>query len=408
MQRVVITGTGTICPLGLNIEEFRRNLVAGKSGVGPISHFDASDYPVKVAAEVKDFDPAHYIDPKTVQRTPRAVHFVIPAVKEALAAACLDMTGEQPERVGVIGANMLEYHYVGEDWERLKKRGPRRVDPLLFSKAGPSTVSLQVGMLLGAKGPNITVNSLCASGSDTIATAHNFIRFDYADVMIAAASDASLSEMGIASISIVGALTKEPDPDKASRPFDLNRNGFVYGEGCGVLILESLEHAKRRGAPILAEVTGAGWSFDAYDATAPQPETEAIAMRNALQDAGVKAKEVDYINAHGTSTRLNDVSETTAIKLAFGDRAYQIPISSFKSMFGHLVTAAGAVESIGMILAMNNGVIPPTIHYETPDPECDLDYVPNVARKAQVNVCLKNSFGLGGQNCCLILKRFAD
>lgn len=408
MQRVVVTGMGVICPIGLNIDDYWTSLVDGKSGVDFISHFDASNYPVKLAAEVKGFDPADYIDRKTVQRTPRCVHMVAPALREAVAQARLDMAGEQPERVGVVSSNMLEYHYVGEDWERLKQRGPRRVDPLLFTKAGPSTVSLQVGMMLGAKGPNTTVNSLCASGADVIATARNFIQFGYADVMIAAASDASLSELGIASISLLGALTKESDPDKASRPFDLNRNGFVYGEGAGVLVLESLEHARKRGAAILVEVAGAGWSFDAYDATAPQPETEAIAMRSALRNAGVTPGDVNYINAHGTSTKLNDRSETEAIKMAFGEDAYQIPVSSFKSMFGHMVTAAGAVEAIGVVLAINNGVIPPTIHYETPDPECDLDYVPNVARKARIDVCLKSNFGLGGQNCCLVLKRFTD
>ncbi|MDD5511153.1 MAG: beta-ketoacyl-ACP synthase II [Dehalococcoidales bacterium] len=408
MQRVVITGMGVVCPIGLSIDSYWIGLAEGKSGVDFISHFDASNYPVKLSAEVKGFNPADHLDSKMVQRTPRCVHLVVPALREAVAQAGLDMADEQPERVGVIGANMLEYQYVGEDWERLKQRGPRRVDPLLFTKAGPSTVSLQVGMLMGAKGPNSTVNSLCASGTDVIATARNFIQFGYADVMIAAASDASLSELGIASISLLGALTKELNPDQASRPFDLNRNGFVYGEGAGVLVLESLEHARKRGVPVLAEVAGAGWSFDAYDATAPQPETEAIAMRSALKNGGVRPEEVDYINAHGTSTKLNDRSETEAIKMVFAERAYQIPVSSFKSMFGHMVTAAGAVEAIGAVLAINNGVIPPTIHYETPDPECDLDYVPNVARKARVDVCLKSSFGLGGQNCCLVLKRFTE
>ena len=402
MQRVVVTGMGVICPIGLNIEEFWTNLVAGKSGVSPITCFDASNYSVKVAAQVREFDPTEFMDLKAVERTTRAIHFAIPATKEAVASARLDMTQEQAERVGIISANMPQHKYIGEEWESLQRRGPRRVDPLMTIKAGPSTVSLQVGMLLGASGPNITVNSLCASGADAIAAALNFIRFGYADVMIAATSDASLDEIAIAGMSIIGALTKEPDPEKACRPFDLNRNGFVYGEGCGVLILESYEHARKRGASILAEVAGAGWTFDAHDVTAPQSDTEAIAMRNALRDAGVKPEEVDYINAHGTSTRLNDVSETKAIKMVFGDRAYQIPISAHKSMFGHLVTAAGAVESIGVILAINNGIIPPTIHYETPDPECDLDYVPNIARQAQINVCLKNSFGLGGQNCCLV------
>jgi 3-oxoacyl-[acyl-carrier-protein] synthase II len=405
MQRIVVTGMGTICPLGLNVREFWKNLSAGKSGVGPISRFDASNYPVKVASEVGGFEPTSYIDGKTVQRSPRSVHFAIPAVKEAAAQAELDMGREQPERVGVICTSMLEYHYVGEDWVKLKEKGPRRVDPLLLTKAGPSTVSLQIGMLLGATGPNLSVNSLCASGSDTIATASDYIRFNYADVMVAVASDASLSELGIAATSLIGALTKEPNPDKASQPFDLNRSGFVYGEGCGALILESLEHAKKRGAPILAEVAGAGRTFDAHDFTAPSPEKEAIAMRLALKSAGVRPDEVNYINAHGTSTKLNDASETKAIKMALGDFAYRIPISSFKSMFGHLVTAAGMVESIGVILAINNGIIPPTIHYETPDPECDLDYVPNVAREAKLDTCFKNSFGLGGQNCCLILKK---
>jgi 3-oxoacyl-[acyl-carrier-protein] synthase II len=406
MKRVVVTGMGVVCPIGLNLEEFWTNLVAGKSGINTISCFDASNYAVKVAGEVRNFDPTEHMDLKTVQRTRRGVHFAIPATKEAVANARLDMTQEPPERVGIISSNMLEHKFIAEGWGSLK--GGRRADPLFFTKASPSVVSLQLGMLLRARGPNTSVNSLCASGTDAIGTALNFIRLGYADVMIAAASDASLDEMTISALSILGALTKEPDPDKASRPFDLNRSGFVYGEGCGVLVLESLEHAQKRGVPILAEVGGVGWIFDAYDATAPNPETEALAMKNALKEAGVSPEEVDYINAHGTSTRLNDVSETKAIKLVFGDRAYQIPISSNKSMFGHMITAGGAVESIGAILTMNHSIIPPTIHYETPDPDCDLDYVPNVAREAEIDICLKDSFGLGGQNCCLVLKKYKE
>ncbi len=406
MKRVVVTGMGVVCPIGLNIEEFWPNLVAGKSGINTISCFDTTNSPVKVAGEVRNFDPTQHMEPKTVQRTRRGVHFAIPATKEAVAKAKLDMTQESPERVGVISSNMLEHKFIAEGWGSLK--GGRRADPLFFTKASPSVVSLQLGMLLRARGPNTSVNSLCASGTDTIGTALNFIRLGYADVMIAAASDASLDEMTVSALSVLGALTKEPDPDKACRPFDLNRNGFVYGEGCGVLVLETLEHAQKRGAPILAEIAGVGWIFDAYDATAPNPETEALAMMNALKDAGVSPEDVDYINAHGTSTKLNDVSETRAIKMAFGDRAYQIPISAHKSMFGHLITAGGAVESIGAILTINNGIIPPTIHYETPDPDCDLDYVPNVAREAEVNICLKDSFGLGGQNCCLVLKKYKE
>ncbi len=406
MKRVVVTGMGVVCPIGLNINEFWTNLVAGKSGINTISCFDTTNYAVKVAGEVRNFDPTQHMDLKTAQRTRRGVHFAIPATKEAVANAKLDMTKELPERVGIVSSNMLEHKFIAEGWGTLK--GGRRADPLFFTKASPSVVSLQLGMLLRARGPNTSVNSLCASGTDTIGTALNFIRLGYADVMIAAASDASLDEMTISALSVLGALTKEPDPNKACRPFDLNRSGFVYGEGCGVLVLESLEHAQKRGAPILAEVAGVGWTFDAYDATAPNSETEALAMKNALKDAGVSPEEVDYINAHGTSTKLNDVSETRAIKMVLGDRAYQIPLSAHKSMFGHMITAGGAVESIGAILTINNGIIPPTIHYETPDPDCDLDYVPNVAREAEVNVCLKESFGLGGQNCCLVLKKLKE
>ena len=406
MKRVVVTGMGVVCPIGLNRDEFWANLVAGKSGINHISCFDTTNFAVKVAGEVRNFDPTNHMDLKTAQRTRRGVHFAIPAAKEAVAQARLDMTQEQPERVGIVSSNMLEHKFIAEGWGSLK--GGRRADPLFFTKASPSVVSLQLGLLLKARGPNTSVNSLCASGTDAIGTALNFIRLGYADVMIVAASDASLDEMTVSALSVLGALTKEPDPDKASRPFDLNRNGFVYGEGCGVLVLETLEHARKRAVPILAEVAGVGWIFDAFDATAPNPETEALAMKSALRNAGVTPDEVDYINAHGTSTKLNDVSETRAIKMVFGERAYQIPISASKSMFGHMITAGGAVESIGAILTMNHGIIPPTIHYETPDPECDLDYVPNVARKAEVNVCLKDSFGLGGQNCCLVLKKFKE
>jgi len=408
VQRVVVTGMGTVCPIGLNIEEYWKNLSAGKSGVGLISKFDATDYPVKVAAEVKGLDPTRYMDLKTVERTTRTIHLVVPAAKEAVASAGLDMAREQAERVGIVSANMQENRYVAKGFDTLAKRGPRRVDPLFFTKGAPSIVSLQLGMLFGARGPSTSVNSLCASGTDAIGCALNFIRLGYADVMIVATSDASLDEMTVAALSVIGALSKETDPDKACRPFDLNRSGFVYGEGAGVMVLESREHAMKRGAPVLAELAGAGWTFDAYDTTAPRPDTEAIAMRIAIQNAGLRPEDVEYINAHGTGTRLNDVSETKAIKMVFGERAHQIPISANKSMFGHMLSAGGLVESIGAVLTISRGVIPPTINYETPDPECDLDYVPNVARRAQVNACLKNSFGLGGQNCCLVFKKFKE
>ena len=408
MQRVVVTGMGVICPLGLTTDELWTNLASGKSGVGLIQKFDATEFPVKVSAEVKDFDPAKYMDIKTMERTQRTIHMALPAAKEAIEASGLDMSKEKPERVGIVSACMQENMTIVEGWKVLQRRGPRRADPLFFTKGAPSIISLQVGLLYGFNGPCISVNSLCASGADVIANAVNYIRLGYADVMAAVASDTSLDEMTVASMGVLGALSKNPDPETACRPFDLNRDGFIYGEGAGALVLESYEHAKQRGAPILAEVAGTGWSYDAFDVSAPQAKTETIAMKNALRNAGVRPDEVDYINAHGTSTKLNDVCETKAIKLTFGDQAYKIPVSSSKSMFGHLITAGGLVESIAVVLAINHGLIPPTIHYETPDPECDLDYVPNVAREAKLDICLKDSFGFGGQNCCLILKRFKD
>jgi 3-oxoacyl-[acyl-carrier-protein] synthase II len=405
IPRVVVTGMGTINPLGLSVKEFWEGLVAGKSAIGPITHFDASKFRVKVDAEVRGFDATKYMDLKAIDRTSRTIQFAIAAAKEAIQSAGLDMAQENPERVGVIISTMTEQGYVVWGWELYQKMGPRRADPLFITKSTASAASMQVGMMLGAKGANSAVNSLCASGADAIGTATNFIRLGYADVMIAGGSDASLEPVGMAGIDILGALSHESDPSKACRPFDLNRNGFVYAEGTGLVVLESYEHAKRRGASILAEVAGAGWSFDAHDATAPAPEAEAYAMRIALQNARVKIEDVDYINAHGTSTKMNDACETKAIKMMFGEHAYKIPISSTKSMIGHSITAAGAIETVATILIMNKGIIHPTINYETPDPDCDLDYVPNVARPAQVNVCLKNSFGLGGENCCLVLKR---
>ncbi|MAF84899.1 MAG: beta-ketoacyl-[acyl-carrier-protein] synthase II [Dehalococcoidales bacterium] len=407
-RRVVITGVGAVTPLGLNAEEFWAGLSAGKSGIGYISYFDTSNYQVKVDAEINGFDPAKYMDLKIVDRTPRSVHLAITAAQEAMEMAGLDMSKEMAERVGVITSTMIENDYIIKGFENIKKRGPRRGDPLFITKISPAVVSSQIGLLIGAKGPNSSVNSLCASGADAIGNAMNHIRLGYADVLISGGSDASLEATAIAGLNLLGALTRDPDPAKACRPFDLNRSGFVYGEGAGIVILESYEHAKKRGAPILAELAGVGWSFDAYDATAPQAETQAVAINNALEDAGLHPEEIDYINAHGTSTRLNDSCETKAIKIVFGDNAYRIPVSSNKSMFGHIIAGAGAVEAVAAVLTINNGVIPPTINYETPDPECDLDYVPNVARQAEVNACLSNSFGLGGNNCCLVIKRFNE
>ena len=404
-RRVVITGMGVITPLGLTVEDYWQGLINGRSGIGPITLFDASSYPVKVAAEVKDFEPTDYMHIKRADRTARCTQFAIAASRMALQSAHLDMTAEKPERVGVVIATSGMTSDIADVGEVIKKRGPMRVDPLLISKVAPSMVPAQVGLEIGARGPNVSINSACASGSDALGTAMNHLRLGHADVMVAGGAESTISPVAIASTGRVGALSREPDPNKASRPFDLNRGGFVFGEGAGILVLETYEHARERGAPVLAELAGAGWSFDAFNETAPQAEQQAIAMKMALEDAGVSPEEVDYINAHGTATKLNDAEETKATKLVFGERAYRIPMSSNKSMIGHLACAAGAVEAVAAVMTVREGIIPPTVNYETPDPQCDLDYVPNKARRQAVNVCLSNSFGMGGQNCSIVIRK---
>jgi len=406
LPRIVITGLGAITPLGLTVEEYWQGLVNGQSGFGPITLFDASAYPSRVAAEVKNFNPEKYMPIKRVDRTSRCIQFAIAASNMAIESARLDMLQEKREKVGVIIATSGMMSIIADEGEVLRKKGPMRIDPLSITKTAPSMVTAQVGLEIGAKGPNTSLNSACASGSDALGIALNHLRLGHADVIVAGGAEANVNPIAIAGTARVGALSRETDPGKASRPFDLNRDGFVFGEGAGIMILETLEHAQGRNAPILAELAGAGWSFDAYNETAPDAETQAIAMRMVLQDAGVTPEEVDHINAHGTSTRLNDAAETRAIKMVFGDRAYKIPVSSNKSMIGHLACAAGAAEAVAAVMTVREGIIPPTIHYETPDPECDLDYVPNKARRQPVNVCLSNSFGMGGQNCSLIIRRF--
>jgi 3-oxoacyl-[acyl-carrier-protein] synthase II len=403
-KKVVITGLGAVTPLGLNVDEFWQGLAEGRNGVAPITAFDTLNCPVKLAAEVKGFAPEKYMPLKRIDRTSRPTHFAIAAAKMAIESARLDLAREDRERIGTIIATGGMPAMLIDQAEVLKVKGPNRIDPLLASKVGSNMVGVQVGMEFGLRGPNSTINSACASGSDSLGIALNHIRMGHADVMVAGGADATVTRIGMAATGIVGALTRNPDPSTACRPFDLNRNGFIFGEGAGMLVLESFEHARQRGAPVLAELAGAGWSFDAYNETAPYAEMQAKAMKMALQDAEISPDEVEYINAHGTSTKLNDSAETKAVKIVFGQRAYKIPMSSNKSMIGHLATAAGSVEAIATVLTILKGKIPPTINYQTPDPECDLDYVPNKARDQKVNICLSNSFGLGGQNCCLIIK----
>ncbi len=404
-RRVVVTGLGAITPLGLTVEDFWNGLVSGRSGIGHITLFDTTNYPVKIAAEVKGFDPTLYMDEKRADRTGRCTQFAIAATKMAMATARLHMDSEAAEKVGVMIATSGMTSMLVDEAETIRSR-PNRIDPLLIPKMAPSMVSSQVALDIGARGPNSSINSACASGNDVLGLAVNHILLGNADVIIAGGSEANINPAAIAATARVGALSREPDPSRASRPFDLNRSGFVYGEGAAILVLESLEHARRRGAPILAELAGAGWSFDAYNDTAPDPNVEAIAIRAALDSAGIAPQQVDYINAHGTGTKLNDAAETKAIKIVFGESAYRVPVSSIKSMIGHLACAAGAIEAIASVMTIVKGIIPPTINLETPDPECDLDYVPNRARCQTVNICLSNSFGMGGQNCCLVFKKF--
>jgi 3-oxoacyl-[acyl-carrier-protein] synthase II len=405
--RVVITGMGAITPLGLTVDDHWRGLVNGQSAIGPITKFDTARYPVKVAAEVKCFEPTDYMDIKRVDRTALCTQYAIAATRMALAEAQLDVTKEKQERLGLVIATSGAMHLLADVGEILRNRGPMRVDPLLISKVSPSMVAAIVGLEFGLKGPNTSLNSACASGNDALGTALNLLRLGHADVMVAGGTESQVNPLAIAITGRVGALSRQSDPKKACRPFDLERDGMVYGEGAAALILETIEHAQNRGAPMLAELSGAGWTFDAFNETAPDPAQEAIAMGMALRDAGVTLEDIDYINAHGTSTKLNDAAETKAIKLLFGERARKVPISSNKSMVGHLACAAGAIEAIAAVMTVREGIIPPTINYATPDPECDLDYVPNVARRQPVNTCLSNSFGMGGQNCCVVIKRFA-
>lgn len=404
-HRVVITGLGVITPLGLTVDDYWQGLVNGKSGIDLITLFDTSNYPVKVAAEVKGFEPTNYMDIKRVDRTARCTQFALAAARMAIESARLDMSQEKRERVGVIIATSGAIHLLADLGEILNKKGPMRVDPLLISKVAPSMVPAQVGLEFGLKGPNSSLNSACGSGSDALGTALNLLRLGHADVMVAGGAETQVNPVATAITGRVGALSREPDPRKACRPFDLNRSGMVWGEGGAILILETYEHAQQRGAPILAELAGAGWSFDAFNETAPDPAQEVVAMKMALCDAGNSPDEVDYVNAHGTATKLNDAAETKALKVLLGNKAYKTPVSSNKSMIGHLACAAGAIEAVAAVLTVRHGIIPPTINYETPDPECDLDYVPNTARRQTVNVCLSNSFGMGGQNCCLVIKR---
>ncbi len=408
MNRVVITGLGALTPLGIGVEPTWAALCAGRSGVGPITRFDATGFPVRIAAELRGFDPANYIEAKDIKKMDTFIHYAVAAAAMAVEDAKLTVPVRQPERVGVYVGSGIGGLGAIEHWhDVLHAKGPQRISPFFIPMTIINLASGQIAIRVGAKGPNSCAVTACATGNHCIGDAYRIIQRGEADVMIAGGTEAAITPLGVAGFAASRALsTRNDQPAQACRPFERDRDGFVLGEGAGIVVLESLDHARRRGASIYAELVGYGATADAYHITAPSEDGEGAArcMRLALEEAHIAPSEVGYINAHATSTSA-DAVETMAVKRAFGDAARRIPISSTKSMTGHLLGAAGGIEAVFTVLAMTKGVLPPTINLEQPDPACDLDYIPNVARQSRVDVALSNSFGFGGTNACLLFRR---
>jgi 3-oxoacyl-[acyl-carrier-protein] synthase II len=409
-RRVVITGLGAVTPLATGVEESWRKLCQGKSGVARITKFDPSGFKSQIAAEIKDFHPEDFIDKKKIRRTDPFIQYALAATRMAMDDAGLTINGNNASRVGVVlgscTGGMATYE---KNLFALRDEGTEKVSPFFIPAFIANMAAGEISMAFGAKGPGKCVVTACATGSNSIGDAFRLIQYDEADAMIAGGSEAYILPVGIAGFDKMRALSRRnSEPEKASRPFDKDRDGFVIGEGAGVVILEEMESAMRRGAKVYAELAGYSSNIDGIHITEPDWENQARCLKLALNDAAISPADVDYINAHGTATVLNDVSETKAIKAALGEHSKKVPISSNKSMIGHLLGAAGVVEAIFTVLTMRDGIIPPTINYDTPDPECDLDYVPNIARKAQVNIALSNSFGFGGVNATLVFKKFEE
>jgi 3-oxoacyl-[acyl-carrier-protein] synthase II len=414
-RRVVITGMGGLTPLGNSVAEFWQGCVDGRSGIDYISLIEPEvymNYPVHISGEVHDFEPTRYMERRDARRMARFSQLAVAATRQAIEDADLDLDSVDRERVGVlIGNGIGGMPNTDAAMRTILSRGGMRLDPLYLAKMLPNMAAAQVAMIFGAKGFSSTTMTACAASTQALGEARDVIRLGRAEVMLAGGTEAGISELGLSGFAVMRALSTRNDaPQKASRPFDAGRDGFVAAEGSAMLVLESLEHARGRGARILAELAGYAASNDGYHLVAPSPGGEGAvrAMRWALEEAAVQPEEVDYVNAHGTSTPLNDPSETLAIKAAFGEHAYRVPISSTKSMIGHAMGASGALESLACVMTLQTGIIHPTINQEQADPECDLDYVPNTPRRAEVRVVLKNSFGFGGQNACLVFKRFEE
>lgn len=409
-RRVVITGIGAVTPIGNNTQEYWEGLISGKSGANLITRFDASSFPTKFACEIKNFDPLVYIDKKEAKRMDPYTHYALATAAMALEDSKIDLSKIDKERAGVIfGSGIGGIHTLTDVHSQFLEGGPKRVTPFFVPMMIPDIAAGQISIKYGLKGPNYATVSACATSSHAIADAFMLIQRGSADIIFSGGSEYSIIPLSVAGFCSARALSNWNDRYKeASRPFDKDRNGFVMGEGGGTLVLEELEHALNRGANIYAEIVGIGLTGDAFHVTAPPPGGEGAyrSMREALKDANVQPEEVDYINAHGTSTELNDLNETLAIKSLFGKHAYKLSISSTKSMTGHLLGAAGAIEAIATILAIKNSIIPPTINLDTPDPECDLDYTPKVAVKKEINYAISNTFGFGGHNASILFKKF--
>lgn len=409
-RRVVVTGLGAVTPLGIGVKEFWESLIAGKSGIDRITRFDPSDYSTQIAAEVKDFDPTKFIDKKEAKRMDRFTQFSLAASKMALEDSGLDLDQEDRTRIGtLIGTGIGGMETLHDQYKTLFEKGPNRISPFFVPMMIANMAAGQTSITFGLQGPCSCVVTACATGTNAIGDAFKTIQRGGADVMFAGGTEAAISPAAVAGFCSMKAMsTRNDEPQKASRPFEKDRNGFIMGEGAGVLILEDLDHALARGARIYGEIVGYGSNADAYHITAPAPEGAQAAkcMAMALEDAGVQPNEVDYINAHGTSTPLNDKNETLGIMALFGEHAKKLAVSSTKSMTGHLLGAAGAIEAIASLLTINNSIIPPTINYDNPDPELQLDYVPNKAREATVKLALSNSFGFGGHNASILMKKY--
>ena len=409
-RRVVVTGVGMVTPVGLDTETSWEGLIAGKSGIGPITHFDDKEIPTQIAGEVKGFDAANYIELKEIKKMDRFIHLAIAASQMAMDDAKLLISPENADRIGVIaGAGIGGLPAIERAHSAYLEKGYRRITPFFIPMSIINELAGHISMRFGAKGPNISVVTACATGTHSIGDAFKWIQRGDADAMFAGGAESCICPLGVGGFNAMKALsTRNNEPERASRPFDAQRDGFIMGEGSGIVILEDMEFARKRGARILAEVVGYGASGDAYHITSPAPNGEGAArcMHMAIKDAGISPAEVGYINAHGTSTKYGDELETMAIKSVFGDHARAVPVSSTKSMTGHLLGAAGGVEAVISVLALERGILPPTINLENPDPECDLDYIPNTARKKQVDIVMSNSFGFGGTNATLVFRKF--